>query len=243
MDGTHRSQERPAEARDAHARRRRAQEHDARAVERAARHRRPQHAACGRHGPVPGPRRSGDRGGQQGRQRGRAGQGSARADPDDARRPDSHLVAGQRQHDHQGCRRRASIHAPRYAGRRLPAPAQPGRRLALPRPRRRRPARARRQDALLDLRRRDPCAPELRALRVGRRHRAHGDDRRASAVEDGSEGQRPSGVRDDAHSTEGDPGATPPVARTSAARPRKGPRSLSCRSRRAGRARSSRPGE
>ena len=211
MDGTHRSQERSAEAGDAHARRRRAQEHDARSLERAARHRRPQRAARGRNGPVPRPRRSSDRRGQQGRQRGGAGEGPPRARPHDARWSDSHLVAGQREHDHQGRGRRTSVHAPRNAGRRLPAPAQPCRRLALAGARRRRLARARRQDALLDLRRRDARAPELRAVRVGRGHRSHGDDRRPSPLEDGGEGQRPSGVGDDAHSAESHPGAAAPL--------------------------------
>ena len=70
-----------------------------------------------------------------------------------------------------------------------PLPA-PGRRLAVARARRRRAPGADRQDALLDLERRDPRAPELGALRVGRRRRADGHDRRASALEDGGQGQR-----------------------------------------------------
>ena len=60
-DGTHRSQERPAQARHAHAGRRRAQEHDARALERAARRRRAKRPAGRRDRPVPGARRPRDR--------------------------------------------------------------------------------------------------------------------------------------------------------------------------------------
>ena len=158
--------------------------------------------------------------------------------------PDPHRVAGQRDDDDQGRRQRAPVHAARHAGRRLPAAAR--------RRRRRRP-RSRststcsqeldRQDALLDLDRRDARAPELGAVRVGRRRRAHGDDRRPSPVEDGGEGHRPAGVGDDAHPAQGHPGAAPPLRRHR--RPRRGAakegaRSRSCRSRRAARARSSR---
>ena len=112
--------------------------------------------------------------------------------------------------------------------------------------RRRRPAGARREDALLDLDGRDARAPELGALRVGRRHRAHGDDRRSPPLEDGGQGQRPAGVGDDAHPAQGHPGAAAPVRRhrRRGEGEREGRRAegRSCRSRRAGRARSSRAG-
>ena len=52
-----------------------------------------------------------------------------------------------------------------------------------------------------------------RAVRVGRRHRPHGHDRRAPPLEDGGEGHRAAGVGDDAHPAQGDPGAAPAVRR------------------------------
>ena len=72
---------------------------------------------------------------------------------------------------------------------------------------------AHREDALLDLDRRDARAPEQRAVRVGRRRRSHGHDRRSPPLEDRREGRRASGVGDDADPAEGDPRASPALRR------------------------------
>ena len=91
--------------------------------------------------------------------------------------------------------------------------------------------------ALLDLDRRDAPAREQRALRVGRRPRAHGHDRRSSPLEDGGHASTGSARHgDDAHPAQGHPRAPSPRR---AKRKSEKRRDHGARSRRAARTRSS----
>ena len=210
--------------------------------ERAPRRGRAQRAAGGGHGSVSLDRSEDVRRHQQGRERRGEREGSTRARQDDARGPHLHGDTRQRRDDPQGSGHGAQVHASRDARGRLPSHPPAGRGGADAGARRRRARGAHREDTLFDLDRRDSSTSQLRALRVGWRHRAYGDYRRAPPFQDGGQGFRAAGFGDDAHPAEGHPRAPPHVRRPRCrhGQGREGRASRSSRLRRAARARSSR---